>query len=251
MFKYLLVVAAASFAAGVAAQEPLEKPLQASVELGAIATTGNTETLSVQGKAEIRQEFENWLNEYTVSVLFKEDEVTQQDGTTNTERTAERYYFSAKSAYKLGENSNLFLFGSHTEDKFAAFREYSTVSLGYGTRLVETPTTYLDVEIGPGYFRGERVIDEETETIEVEKGAIARGALEFQWQITDSATFEQDLSVESGSANTRTISETSIATQISGSLQMKIGYTVIHNSTVAPDIEATDTTTSINLVYSL
>lgn len=251
MIRYSLLAFAATVASSaVFAQEIPEKPWRAAIELGAISTTGNTETLSVQSNVDITHDMEHWQNEYIASVLFKEDEIVQQDGTESTEKTAEKYFVSAKTAYKLNDNhSNLFLFGSYTDDKFGAFEKYTTVSFGYGSRWLDTPTMYLDAEFGPGYFRGERVTEDET--IEVESGLMARGALKFQWQLTDSATFSQDLSVETGSDNTRTISETSLATKISDTLQMKVGYSIFHNSEVAPDKENMDTTTFITLVYNL
>lgn len=250
MTRQLLLASAVLAASGAAFAQEEAEPWQASVELGAISTTGNTETLSVQSRADLAHEIGNWQNEYVASVLFKEDEVIQQDGTENTEKTAERYFISAKSAYQLQEDtSSLFIFGSHTRDEFGAFLNYSTASLGYGRRWLDTPNAYLDAEIGPGYYRGERVLEDEM--TEVEKGAMVRGAVEFQWTISDNATFSQEVSVESGSDNTRTISDTALTTKINDSLQMKVGYSIVHNSEVAADKEPTDTTTSINLVYSL
>lgn len=250
MTRQLLLASAIVAASGAAfAQEEVE-PWQASVELGAISTTGNTETLSIQSRGELAHDLGNWQNKYVASVLFKDDEVRQPDGTERTERTAERYFASAKGAYELQEDtSNLFIFGSHTRDEFGAYLNYSTLALGYGRRWLDTPNAYLDAEVGPGYFRGERVLEDGT--TDVEKGAMIRGALEFQWSISDNATFSQDVSVESGSDNTRTIAETALTTKINNSLQMKVGFAVVHNSEVAADKEPTDTTTSVNLVYSL
>lgn len=249
MIRCLLTSLAIAASNSVFAQDEGD-PLEIAFELGAISTTGNTETLSIQSKADIRQDLERWQNEYLVSVLFKEDQVTQQDGSQTTEKTAEKYFGSAKSAYKLDrEHSTLFIFGSHTDDEFGAFEKYTTASVGYGTRLLDKPTMYLDVEIGPGYFRGERVTEDNT--VEIENGVMVRGATEYRWQFTDNARFAQTISVESGSDNTRTISDTSLTTKISDTLQMKVGFSMFHDSNVAADKESLDTTTFINVVYSL
>lgn len=246
--RALMAAAIAGTASHAHSQDAAQSPWGMAIELGAISTSGNTETLSVQSKADIRQDLEKWQNQYMASVLFKQDEV-ERDGETDTETTAEKYFLSAKTAYKLNrEHSNLFLFGSHTDDKFGAFREYTTASLGYGTRWVDSDAMFLDVEIGPGYFRGTRLLNDNSK--ESESGFMVRGATEFQWKLTDTTTFAQTLSVESASDNTRTISDTSLALKISNTLQMKIGYSVFHNSEVASDKEAVDTTTFINLVYS-
>src|SRR5690606_6693499 len=100
-------------------------------------------------------------------------------------------------------HSNFFLYGSHTDDKFSAYRRYSTAALGYGTRLFDTETMHLDVEIGPGYFRAEKVLEDET--LDTESGVLLRGAAAYLWKISESAEFTQTLSVESAEENTRTV----------------------------------------------
>lgn len=225
-----------------------DKTWAVATELGYISTSGNTETTSVQGKIEVKQTLTRWHNEYILSALFKEDQVTDDDGVETTEKTAEKYFGSAKSAYQLeSANSNFFVYGSHAEDEFGSYNKYSTVAVGYGTRLYENNTMKLDVEIGPGYFRGERVLEDDT--IEVEKGATARGAAIYLWQVSDNAEFKQTVNVESGADNTRTVAETSLSTKINAALQLKVGFNVSTDSNVADDKEKTDTTTYVNLVY--
>lgn len=238
------------------AEEAEDKPWAVAAELGVISTSGNTETTSMQGKVEVKQKLNRWHNEYILSALFKEDQITEDDGTKTTEKTAEKYFGSIKSAYQLEkEHSNLFVYASHADDEFGAYSKYSTISLGYGTRLYNGDTMQLDAEIGPGYFRGERVLEDETtpeddEIIEVEKGAMVRGAASFAWQVSTTAEFRQTLSVESGQDNTRTVAESSLTTKINSSLQMKLGFNVANDSEVAEDKKKTDTMTYVNLVYS-
>lgn len=216
-----------------------------SAELGAITTSGNTEGTSVTGKIDAKQELENWSNQYILSAYFKEDKKTDDQGRSYSEKSAERYLVSAKGAYKLtDEFDKLFIFGSHTNDKFGAYEQYSTFSIGYGTRIYHAEDKSLDVEIGPGYFTGKRA------TGESENGLIARGAGSFKWQISESATFTQTLSVEYGSDNTRTIAETALSAKINGSLQMKAAFLVQNDSDVPVNKKKTDTQTSLTLVYS-
>jgi len=248
---YLLAGAASLISlnpALVYAQSDEKLGWEVAAELGVIATSGNTETTSIQGKISATQRLAYWHNEYIFSTLFKEDQVTADDGTKTTEKTAEKYFLSAKSAYQLQqEHSNLFVYGSHAEDEFGAYSEYSTLSVGYGTRLYNADTMQLDIEIGPGYFQGERVLD--NDTVQDESGVILRGAASYAWQISEAAEFKQTLSVESGDDNTRTIAETSLTTRINNSLQMKVGFDVANDSKVTEGKENTDTTTYVNLVY--
>jgi putative salt-induced outer membrane protein YdiY len=241
-----LALTVVGFCAGAAAET--EKPWDLAVELGAIATSGNTEATTIQARIEAKQNLTNWQNHYILSALFKEDQITLDDDTKAVEKTAEKYFGSIKSAYQLArEHSNLFVFGSHTEDKFGSYLKYSTIAIGYGARLFETDNITLDAEVGPGYFRGDKVVVDEI--TEKESGALLRGAANFNWQVTESAVFVQTLSVESAQDNTRTVAESSLATRINGSLQLKVGLNIANDSDVAPDKERTDTTSYINLVY--
>jgi putative salt-induced outer membrane protein YdiY len=240
-------------AQGVLAEQAADtpKPWLVAAELGAIHTTGNTETSSVNGKLDITQNLERWKNQYVVSALYKQDELEQDDGSKASETTAEKYFVSAKSAYLMSDEfSRLFMFGSHTNDEFGAYRKYTTVALGYGARIVDRERLSLDAEIGPGYFWGDKVVDEDESTYSSEEGFMVRAAGELVWRITDNATFNQKLGAEAAEENTRYTSDTSLSTTISDRMQMKIGYTVNHDTSVAVDKENTDTTTYINLVYN-
>jgi len=254
MHKLTLVLALAAITTTAFADDE-KRPWDVEVDIGAIATSGNTETTSLQFKVDAKQNLEKWENQYIFNSLFKEDEVEQDDETTSKEKTAEKYFGSAKFAYLLGvEKSYLFGFGSYTDDKFGAYRTYSTIALGYGDWFYSSPTLNWFVEAGPGYFEGEKVIGSDDDTIPDsitdESGAMLRAATALEWKITSNAEFKQTISVESGADNTRTQSETSLATSINGSMKMKVGFAIANDSDVASGKEKTDTTTFVNLVYS-
>ena len=234
----------------LAAEE--SKPWEVSAELGMVSASGNTETTSLQAKLDVKQNLEHWINSYVLTGLVNKAEVEQDDGSTQNEKTAEKYFGSIKSAYVYGNDSDyLFFFGSHADDKFGAYRRYSTLSLGYGTRLIEKQTLQLDAEFGPGYVRGEKVFEDPVfpDYLVTEEGTMLRVAGVLAWQITANAEFKQSISVESAEDNTRTLSETSLSTKINEVMQMKAAFTLANDSDVAPDKEKTDTTTSITLVY--
>ena len=237
------------------AADEQKRPWDIEVDLGAIATSGNTETTSVQVKLDAKQNLEKWENQYILSSLFKEDEVTQDDGTTTKEKTAEKYFGSAKFAYLIGvEKAYLFGFGSHTRDNFGAYRSYTTIALGYGDWLYSSSRLNWFIEAGPGYFEGEKVIENDDpalpDTLTDESGAMLRAATALEWKITNTAEFKQTISVEAGSDNTRTQSETSLSASITEAMKMKVGFAVANDTDVAPGKEKTDTTTFVNLVYN-
>ncbi len=259
MLKINLAVAIAALSITAVADEV--RPWEVEVELGAIATSGNTQATSVHSKLAAKQNLTKFRNEYILSSLFKEDEVLQDDNTKVKEKTADKYLISAKSAYLLesenpkdkDKSSYLFGFASYTHDKFGAYKTYETVALGYGDWLYSNETVNWFLEAGPGYFRGEKVVETgdpaEPFIFEKEQGALLRLATEFEWRFSQTAVFKQILSVETGSDNTRVLSETSVAASITNAMQMKVGFAVASDSKVAPGKEKTDTITSATLVY--
>jgi putative salt-induced outer membrane protein YdiY len=216
-----------------------------SAELGAITTSGNTNGTSITGKIDARHETPNWSHEFIVSGFFKEDEYEDEDGVRQHNRSAERVAMSAKAARKLlGAGRRAFILGSHVNDKFGAFTRYSTIGVGHGSRWYDSEDKTLDVEIGPGYFSGER------ESGEDESGMTVRGAAQFRWKVSPSAFFAQSVSVEKGTSNTHSVAETSLSTKINNTMQMKAGFSLRSDSNVPADKKNTDTQTSLTMVYS-
>ena len=255
MFKISLAMAIAVLSTATFAEE--QKPWEVEIGLGAIATSGNTQTTSLHTKLDIKQNLTKFKNEYIISSLFKEDEITQANNAKVKEKTADKYLLSAKSAYQLAKSSadKSYLFGflSYTHDKFGAYRTYETAALGYGDWFYSTEKVNWFVEAGPGYFRSERVlgigIPTDPYVYDMEQGALLRVATQLEWKVTQTAVFKQVVSIETGSDNTRSLSETSLAASISNAMQMKLAFAVASDSKVAPGKEKTDTTTSATIVY--
>lgn len=247
--KYLLILTAllAGHAAAADSIEPAD-PLgwNTSAELGAISTSGNTVGTSVTGKVDAKQETNKWSNEFILAGYFKDEEVTGDDGEKTRERSAQRYSLSAKAGYKLlhDDHGKLFALATHVDDRFGAYTRYSTIGVGYGTQTYKSDTHSLDVEIGPGYFRGVR---SEGDT---ESGMTIRGAANLKWKLSDSAQFRQNISVERGTSNIHSIAETALLTKINSTMQMKAAYSIRNDTSVPADKKNTDTQTSVTLVYS-
>jgi putative salt-induced outer membrane protein YdiY len=248
--KSLLIAPALALtlAHGIACADSLEEPKQGwntSAELGAITTSGNTVGTSVTGKIDSKQELPDWSNEYVLAGYFKDEQVTTDDGEKVRERSAQRFSLSAKAAYKLlQDHDKLFALATHVDDRFGAYLRYSTIGVGYGTQTYQSDTHTLDVEIGPGYFRGV------SSTGDTENGLIVRGAANLKWKLSDSAHFSQNLSVERGTSNTHSIAETALRTKINSTMQMKAAFSVRNDTNVPDDKKNTDTQTSVTLVYS-
>lgn len=216
------------------------KPFSMDGEFGYIATTGNTETTSIKGKLAAHQELTQWSNDYILEALYKKDEINDVDQTT-----AQKYFLSGQANYKLeNPDHRLFGFASYENDKFSSFNYQATLAAGWSQKLWEDETSKFNYSIGPGYSF--------TETQEGEKqnGFIVRAALDYQWQISDNATFKQLLSTEVGEDNTKSKSETSVSASITEGLSLKVSLILDHNSDVTEPTKNLDTQTAVTLVYS-
>lgn len=240
-----VAVAALLLVSTISQAEETPKVWTTQAELGAIMTSGNTKGTSVTGKIDSKQDLTQWSNEYSLGGYFKEDEITDVDGNKSTEKSAERFFVSAKGGYKLDDDfAKLYVLGSYTDDSFGAYQKYSLVSVGYGDRLYQDDNKTLDAEIGPGYFSG-RTADDQTEN-----GAMVRSAASFNWAFSPTASFKQTLSVEYGENNTRTAAESSISASLIGKMQMKAAFLVQNDSDVPLGKKKTDTQTSLTFVYA-
>jgi len=227
--------------------EPTPLGWSTTAELGAITTSGNTIGTSVTGKIDSSHEMKHWSNEYSLSAFYKRDGTDSDDGKTVYTTSAERYSASVKGGYKLNFESaaaRAFVYGAHNRDKFGAYTEYSTLSIGYGDQLFKTDNMSLDGEIGPGYARGI------TDSGAQESGMLIRSAATYRWKLSDNARFKQTIALEYGSSNKRTVAESSLNSRLNGSLQMKAAFLIQNDSQVPEGKKSTDTQTSLTLVYS-
>jgi putative salt-induced outer membrane protein YdiY len=221
---------------------PLE-PLSAEVELGVIATTGNTESSAVKGKATIKQDFREWKNKYQFDALYKRNTYEGDDQTT-----AQKVFLSAQSDYKLSpENSSVFVYGSYTDDRFSGYDYQNTVAFGYSKRLFADQDSFLDYNIGPGYSFNRK------DDGGVEDSIIVHLQMEYEYNFSPEVKFTQmlgsDVALESNK-NTASKSESSITSKLRDNLSMKAAYNITHNSLSLDMREKTDSVTSVTLIYT-
>ena len=79
---------------------------------------------------------------------------------------------------------------------------------------------------------------------------IVRLAGDYDWNISDTASFGQQLSAEAGSQTNIYRSETSIETQILNNLSLRFSINIKHQTDVPPGREKTDTETSVTFVMN-
>ncbi|MDH5735093.1 MAG: DUF481 domain-containing protein [Gammaproteobacteria bacterium] len=214
---------------------------KASAELGYVATSGNSETESLNAKAMASTDRQQWRHKGEVTAL----RASNTDDFGVDVITAEKYTLMGQSDYKL-EGKN-FLFGviNYENDKFSGYDYRVTEAIGYGRRVVEDSDLVIDLEIGPGARQSKVTLTGKTESEQM-----LRAAAILNWAVSKTSNFGEALTVEAGEDVTVTKSVTSLSSQINGSLSMKITYTYKNTSEVPVGVEDTDTETAVTLVYN-
>ena len=235
--RSLCVIAALTLIAPVvSAQEEEEtSPWAGKATLGYLATSGNTDNTSLNAGFEVSYTKEQWIHAFKAAAINSaESDVT----------TAEAYEAGWKSERNLSEGNYLFGQLHWRKDRFSGYDTQFSQTVGYGRRLLDTDKHKLNAEIGVGARQSDLVDGtEESETI-------GRAALNYAWQISETAAFSQTLAVESGSSNTYTEAVSKLSASLVGSLALVASYTVKNNSDVPVGIEKTDTFTALSLEYT-
>lgn len=208
---------------------------QGSVSLGYVATTGNTNTRSANAQALAAYRSGNWANLLSLQSLN-----ASTDGVT----TSDSLDVTGQSEFSLTKTNYLFGLVDYLHNTFAGYQRRTAEILGYGRRIITTPTQQLDVELGVG-ARQTHFTDDTSQSRFVE-----RLAANYLWKFTEKSNFSQTVGVEYGTDNTYVQSVTALTTNLAGSFALSVSYTINHNTRPLPTFKSTDTITSMSLVYT-
>lgn len=219
-------------------------------ELGLALARGNAKSENLNTKLAFVNEDDRWKHQFSLAALRAKGEVVGDfdgDGVPEErfELNANRYEAAASSALKMNERAYWIGALRYENDDFAPFDSQSTFSIGYGYTAIDSETTKLSAEVGPGYRRAKS-----SSTGETENDTIVRGQIDFSHQLTANTTLGNLLLVESGSDNTFIQNDLGLKVAMNSKLALKAGVQVRNNSDVGPGIDKTDTLTTVNLVYT-
>ncbi|TFH88388.1 DUF481 domain-containing protein [Billgrantia azerbaijanica] len=205
-------------------------------ELGFTHLSGNTDSQTLIGKGSL-----TWLTGDWMHTLRGEVRHISRDGETS----AEQYLAGIRERYDFQGPHYLFGFARWEKDRFGGYDQQFTAIAGYGRQLLDGERHQLSLEAGPG-FRADRVRDGENETL-----AVAYSALDYRWAFSETASLDQELSVEATEENTTSRSLTGLTARLNSHLALKLSHEIEHNSQ-PPESAAsrTDHTTSATLLYS-
>ena len=234
--RSVVFVASLTLAASVfAAEEEDNDPLEGNVKFGYLATTGNTETSSLNTSFEAKYIAGTWHHEATASAI---------NASENKVTTAEAYEAGWKSGWDFTDRD--FVFGrlNWRKDRFGGFDTQFSQTVGYGRHIIDTDVHTLDGELGFGARQSEDQLGA------TQNETIATGALKYKWQFSDTSDFSQSFRVEVGGDNTFSESVTAVTARLIGALNLVASYTIRNNSDVPVGTEKTDTRTAVSLEYA-
>ncbi len=236
IFTGLSMLAFGSGAVFAQQQEP-ERPYDASIALGYVGTSGNTEVTTFNTEFLMTYRDAQWVHNLRLLSL-----VSTQD----SRGRAERYYGRNKSDYRLvDERHYLYAQGTYTDDRFSGFDYQATLSAGYGRDFIDNDRFFFEGYAGLGLR-----MDKERVTGDSEREAVLSAGQNFNWRISDNARFTQALLAEVGDSRTITTFEIGLESNIVDRLATRIAFEARHTSVVPPGTRKTDTQTRINLVYT-
>lgn len=215
-------------------------------EFGLVVAAGNTNTSTITAKINTSQELEQWSYQAIGDVLYKRSTSVIEDEEIAA-TSAQKLFLSAQFDYKLADpNNRVFIYGEYEDNRFSGFDYQTSVAAGWTSRLWRDEISELKYSVGPGYAVSKF---EAIKNLADEQGLIVRAAFEYKHKFNQQATFRQFVSTEAASDSTKTKSETSLSTKITGSLAMKLTFVVNHDTSVSQEIEELDTETAVTLVY--
>lgn len=206
-----------------------------TAELGFVATQGNTDTVSLNGRFGLTAESDRWTHDYYLSGLRAEQD---QDV------TASRLELAGKSARKFGERSYAGAALRYENDRFGPYRQQGTLAMNVGFWALRDEQQSLQLEGGPGYRRAQSQL-----TREWESDLVVRAFGDYRRQLTDSTELLANSLVEAAGDNTFVRSELGLGVRINSSLALKAAVQARYNSEVEPGRKSMDTQTTLNIVW--
>jgi putative salt-induced outer membrane protein len=213
-----------------------KKPFDGNIQAGYNAQSGNSQNSTLLANTTM-----TWFNNDAAYSLWG----AANNSTSSNVRSSERYQASGRTRQNLTSRNYMFGQAGWLNDRFNGYNSRTTVTGGYGRQIFNGSLHDLRVEFGPGVRHDEyRGGGRSTR-------ALAYGAANYSYRLTDNARFSEGLSALANDETTIN-SETALNVSINNDFSLRLAYTVTYNS--KPPASApknTDTTTSVTLVYGL
>lgn len=205
-------------------------------ELGLSSTSGNTENDSLYASLIVgyEREWDDFTSTIEANYQSEADTTTQERYSIDNQYN--RFYSTNKDYFS-------FLSARFEQNKFEDLQLDSTYSAGLGKILLNQKTMQLKGEMGIGYQTIDLVEGEDSEQ------GVLRAKLDFTKQLNENVDLGQDLTVVTGSDQTKTEANTELKVKLSEQLRLKAGFKYRHNSSPAANTKSVDTQTLLTISY--
>ena len=212
--------------------------LSGNGELGFSDSTGNTDSTALYAALKMNYELDDFVLKSLLEASYKSEDDVQTEERYILDLQGNQFYTQDKSYYS-------FLGARFEKNKFEDIELETTVSLGLGKRLYQTDATKLTGELGLGHQNTDFV----SSGTSSESQTVGLGKLDFSHQWNAQVTLLQDVSVRSGSEQTKWESNSGVKVKVAQKANLKLSYKYRHNDNPAPGTEKTDTQTLLTLTY--
>ncbi len=204
-------------------------------------TSGNTNTISLNTGINLNYTRGRWQDAATFTTNYGKDSGTLSQ---------EQYFMQNQLNYSISKNNANYIFanGNGTFDHFSPYTYQLNTSAGYGRRLFQKSDVTVDIQFGPGLGR-----TKERENNEINNNITANPQSTIAWQITKNSQLKEVASATYSKPFNYYKSVASLTTNILKHLATSVNFQVEHYSRIPKTVQKTkktDTTTSINLVYT-
>jgi|TARA_B110001454_G_scaffold16797_1_gene15121 putative salt-induced outer membrane protein len=228
LFAFIAVLSTSAIA-----QE--ENSITKEIQLGGLFASGNTAESSLFFAGSINIIRNDWEYEYSLDGLY---------ASTDSEVNGQRIYGVASANYEFSEDSFFLTRMAHEDDRFSGYDSQTDITFNYGRSLLQNVSNMgLTLNIGAG-VRWSRLDNSDFDE------PILRIAGDYDWNISNTAMFNQELSTETGSESNIYRSVSSIETQILDNLSLRFSFKLKHQTEVPIGRKKTDTETAITLVMN-
>ncbi|MBN2646500.1 MAG: DUF481 domain-containing protein [Thiotrichales bacterium] len=235
----LWLLTAAFFCLSSQSVQVQAQTLTGSGELGYSDTSGNTESTALYGALKLN--YAKDLNEIQtlLEANYRSENKVQTQERYLAEGQLNRYYDTQRSFYS-------FVGARFEHSKFEGIELDALYSIGLGKALYQSEATLFKAEAGLGY-----------QTIEYtqnfgngnEEQAIARLKGELTHTLNQYVELSQDLTLTSGSDNTKTEANSAVKVKLAEKLRLSAGYKYRYNTDPALGAQKRDTQTLLTLIY--
>ena len=238
---------------GAIAAVPAQADWTGKGELGGSFASGNSDNDAVNATLELKKTAGSWAHIFGFAGHY---------GSDGGDTTAERWELRGQSQYDFTPRAYWFGAARYEDDRFSAYDYQASLSTGLGYRIIDSERTKFWVQGGPGYrfaeTRGPCLDVVPPADIydcnrrgdgESEDSLIFRGDLGFEHRLTETTKIVERFLIETGSDNTYLQNDLGLEVTITGSLGLRLGYQVRHNTDVPDGIEKTDTLTTVGVIY--